>query len=101
MFENVTTGLTTADDIDLVKEMVKRCIHESQIPRYHPHRCPLQRRACSWSIRKRSSGQKADLTDLRSHQESDSGEVKRLRDVLGQYEKKVGAEGGAGRLAII
>ncbi|KAH6984765.1 P-loop containing nucleoside triphosphate hydrolase protein [Ilyonectria sp. MPI-CAGE-AT-0026] len=30
MFENVTPGLTTADDIDLVKDMVKRYIRESR-----------------------------------------------------------------------
>lgn len=30
MFENVTPGLTTADDIGLVKDMVKRYIHESR-----------------------------------------------------------------------
>lgn len=30
---------------------------------------------------------KAELADLQSHQESDSAEIKTLRDVLGQYEK--------------
>ncbi|KAH7019306.1 hypothetical protein EDB80DRAFT_676307 [Ilyonectria destructans] len=31
--------------------------------------------------------QKTELEDLQSHQESDSAEIKTLRDVLGQYEK--------------
>lgn len=39
------------------------------------------------SLRQFVEKQKAELADFQSHQESDSAEIKTLRDVLGQYEK--------------